>query len=189
MASFVPLGPRAAPTPAAAVILFKSWVPSSGGAYVASCLAVIALAVAVQAVKAVSLRLEARWAMQLAPPDAGDGAAASCFTSGFGVGRGRLDGKDARRSSAASTAPMLRQSMRQSSLALRDVAAPALPRRFITQGEASMGQLDVPAAVAHHLPAHGPAPWLAASPLPRKSLTPLPAPPARSWRATRRGLR
>lgn len=33
----------------AAMILFQSWVPASGGAYVASCLAIIALAVAVQA--------------------------------------------------------------------------------------------------------------------------------------------
>lgn len=50
--------------PCAAVILFKDWVPSSGGAYVASCLAIIALAVVVQALKALSLQTEARWEAQ-----------------------------------------------------------------------------------------------------------------------------
>lgn len=51
-------------SPAAAVILFKEWVPTSGGAYIASCLAIIAVAVAVQALKAMSQQTEARWEAQ-----------------------------------------------------------------------------------------------------------------------------
>lgn len=33
------------------MILFQSWIPTSGGAYIASCLAIMAVAVAVQASK------------------------------------------------------------------------------------------------------------------------------------------
>ncbi|KAL4855658.1 DNA topoisomerase 6 subunit A [Chlorella vulgaris] len=93
-----------------AVILFKSWVPS-GGAYVASCLAIIALALL--ALKALSLQLEARWVVQLlSPPDALTTSAFKNPEYAYGSA-----GKDRRRSSTASNAPMLRSSMRQSSMA------------------------------------------------------------------------
>jgi hypothetical protein len=61
-----------------AVILFKEWVPSSGGAYVASCLAIIALAVVVQALKALAQQAEARWEAQR--------TAGSVFIDGSGSG-------------------------------------------------------------------------------------------------------
>lgn len=59
------------------MILFKDWVPSSGGAYVASCLAIIALAVFVQALKALSHQTEARWEAQRRAP-----AFVDCSASG-----------------------------------------------------------------------------------------------------------
>lgn len=59
-----PITPPHPTCPAAAVILFKEWVPTSGGAYIASCLAIIAVAVAVQALKAMSQQTEARWEAQ-----------------------------------------------------------------------------------------------------------------------------
>lgn len=43
------------------ILLIKSWVPENGGAYAASCIAVIAAAVLVQALKAWRVMLEVRW--------------------------------------------------------------------------------------------------------------------------------
>jgi hypothetical protein len=44
------------------IILLREWVPASVGAYVAACLAVAALAEGVQALKALRVLQEARWA-------------------------------------------------------------------------------------------------------------------------------
>lgn len=115
-----------------AVILFKSWVPS-GGAYVASCLAIIALALLVQALKALSLQLEARWVVQLlSPPDALTTSAFKNPEYAYGSA-----GKDRRRSSTASNAPMLRSSMRQSSMAHQQPALQQVQeqRQLITRAE------------------------------------------------------
>ncbi|KAL4421473.1 hypothetical protein ABPG75_010764 [Micractinium tetrahymenae] len=93
-----------------AMILFQSWVPTSGGAYVASCLAIMALAVAVQALKACNLRLEARWAANRAAAAAAGHAAAGALGCGSpAFARSSMDGKVDRRSSHVQ-APMLSRS-------------------------------------------------------------------------------
>lgn len=97
-----------------AMILFQSWVPSSAGAYVASCLAIMATAVAVQALKAVQLQLESRWAAQRAAakratlPGVCNPASSPEFGSSptFG-GRTSLDGTGDHRRSSHISAPML----------------------------------------------------------------------------------
>jgi hypothetical protein len=95
-----------------AVILFKEWVPSSGGAYVASCLAIIALAVVVQALKALAQQAEARWeAQRTAGSVFIDGSGSGSPTYGHALSRSSMEsanGHEPRRSSAMSTVPMLR---------------------------------------------------------------------------------
>lgn len=46
------------------ILLIKQWVPRNGGEYAASCLAVIAAAILVQAFKAMRVSLEAQWALK-----------------------------------------------------------------------------------------------------------------------------
>lgn len=46
------------------ILLIKEWVPRNGGQYAASCLAVIAAAILVQAFKAMRVSLEAQWALK-----------------------------------------------------------------------------------------------------------------------------
>ena len=48
-------------------MLIKSWVPENGGEYAGSCIAVIAAAVLVQALKAWRVLLEVRWATRQRP--------------------------------------------------------------------------------------------------------------------------
>ena len=59
------------------VILFKGWVPTNKGEYIASCLAMIAGAILVQFLKSLRLRVEARWAAEMrtscAAPEAAPG--------------------------------------------------------------------------------------------------------------------
>ncbi|GAB4817548.1 hypothetical protein N2152v2_004594 [Parachlorella kessleri] len=57
------------------IILFKSWVPEITAAYVGSCVAVLFTALAVQALKAWRLHIEAGWVRQRA---AGNGCAPAC---------------------------------------------------------------------------------------------------------------
>mgnify|MGYP001810578284 CR=1 FL=1 len=63
-----------APVCCAAMIVLQSWVPSSAGAYIASCLAVMAVAATVQGLKALGSQLEGRWAAARAGAAAGHAA-------------------------------------------------------------------------------------------------------------------
>ena len=66
---------------AAAMILFQSWVPTSAGAYIASCLAVLAMALAAAALKGYRLLLEARWAAAAQRAAAAAAAATTAFSN------------------------------------------------------------------------------------------------------------
>ncbi|PSC68719.1 CTR type copper ion transporter isoform B [Micractinium conductrix] len=97
-----------------AMIVLQSWVPSSAGAYIASCLAVMAVAATVQGLKALGSQLEGRWAAARAGAAAGHAAVPVFSPAGspgygspmHGMPRSSIDGKGDRRSSHLS-APML----------------------------------------------------------------------------------
>ena len=59
-------------------------MPTSGGTYIASCLAVIALAVVAQALKALSLQVEARWEAQRRASGSGGGSGSGSGSPGGG---------------------------------------------------------------------------------------------------------
>ena len=97
----------------AEIILLKSWVPQNAGTYVASCLAIIATAVLVQAIKGFRLVLEGDWAAQRAAAaksagacGAGPGAAAAANGGGLPTLDPGSRGSD---SGSALGAPLLRQ--------------------------------------------------------------------------------
>eukprot|EP00887_Chlorella_sp_A99_P005704 scaffold1.g5704.t1 len=74
------------------IILLKNWVPTNAGAYIASCLAVIATAVVAQALKAYRLVLEADWAAQRAAAAAAARAGSLGQGNGGASGRASIDG-------------------------------------------------------------------------------------------------
>ena len=74
------------------IILFKEWVPTTGGAYAGALLCVLLAAVAVQALKAWRVMLEVRWAQQRATP---------CCNPACGASADDPEGKDAVRSRSA----------------------------------------------------------------------------------------
>lgn len=76
--------------PCAARILFYSWVPT-GGAYVASCLAVMALAAALQALRALRAHCEARWAAQAAAGPCSSSSSATSSCAGMCRERAEMD--------------------------------------------------------------------------------------------------